>query len=67
MEKLPSKSEVAPIVVPLKYTLANGIGSLVSASITFPIILVTCPKSGREKNTRRKRKQIDLISLLLII
>ena len=56
MEKLPLKSEVTPMVVPLKNILAKGIGCLVSASTTFPIIFVTCPNNGTEKSTRNKRK-----------
>ena len=66
-EKLPLKSDVTPMVVLLKKILAKGIGCFVSASITFPIIFVTCPNRGAEKSTRNKRKQIDLISFFLNI
>lgn len=41
-EKLPSKSVVTPVVVPLNITLANGTGSPEPASVTLPVTLVSC-------------------------
>jgi len=53
--KLPSKSVVAPIEVPLKITLAKGIGSPEPASVTFPEIIVSCPIT---KFTKKRKEDI---------
>ena len=54
---LPSISAVRPIVVPLKYIPAKGMGSPVSSSTTVPRTLVTaafCAPSDRAPSSRER-------------
>ena len=56
MENLPSKSVVIPVLVPLIRTLANGIASLNSSSITDPVIFV-CPNENKDETVKIKTKE----------
>ena len=60
--KFPSKSVMAPLVVPVSTTLAPAKGSLDSESITVPVT-VDCEKAAKppSKKTRNKNFLMKLI------
>ena len=60
---LPSKSVVMPTEVPLKTTLTKGIGSPEDASVTLPVITVSCPKAiAQTENNIIKEKKTFFIT-----
>ncbi len=53
--KFPSKSVMAPLVVPVSTTLAPAKGSLESESITVPVTVV-CAKAAKPPNKKTRNR-----------